>query len=618
MKVTIHWNRIFGLLLAIIVVFIAIICFKLINKSSQFDHQDIGQCDMHEAQEIIDNLCELYSLGQVTGSQCSSLCNNNATIKLAQCLSLSDSKIVLLMSMNTSSYVVLKSKRRYFDRQHTDLLFHDPIVSIPSALKTFYDIINSTLEGHMGSSITNLTHEHLIRRLFRHDRIENSVILLEKFDDVIVKYNDYYEHNLALSLTTELNTLFSLMTQHEFLLSNYYRSKHELMPKILGWCGHTYLTEHLTPLNHPMIEEQLYSDTWIPKAWLTNRLLQLVDSFDNELHAPLHLCDFQLSNLGISENGNIKLLDSDMAYFDRLIPLYPPDKCRKHSDCSYFDCSGYCDKRTRRCHLKRRINNNLQVLCDKILTKLLKSETIPLRLHDVLLSYVKKCSSPPGRYKRSNELKVGASSRLLRLMQVMLDGELRSANITSTKFCMADESVERFEIERIVDKRYRNNQLEYLIKWRGYPDSQNTWEPSSNIEGEQEADLLAEYEAFNKHQQQKIMNSGSRPAMNTQSPNKRRNDEMINSGLKKRPLGVGNNMQSVHTPTGFERGFEAEKVLGATDSAGELMLLVKWRQSDEADLVPARIVNMRCPSLVIDFYEQHSFWKRLPTLNQST
>ncbi len=39
---------------------------------------------------------------------------------------------------------------------------------------------------------------------------------------------------------------------------------------------------------------------------------------------------------------------------------------------------------------------------------------------------------------------------------------------------MADE---RYEIERIVDKRYRNNGLEYLIKWRGYPDSQNTWEP---------------------------------------------------------------------------------------------------------------------------------------------
>jgi len=92
---------------------------------------------------------------------------------------------------------------------------------------------------------------------------------------------------------------------------------------------------------------------------------------------------------------------------------------------------------------------------------------------------------------------------------------------------------------------------------------------------------------------------------------------MINTGLKKRSLGIGN-MQSSNTPTGFERGFEAEKVLGATDSAGELMLLVKWRQSNEADLVPARIVNVKCPSLVIDFYEQHSFWTRLPELNQTS
>ena len=92
---------------------------------------------------------------------------------------------------------------------------------------------------------------------------------------------------------------------------------------------------------------------------------------------------------------------------------------------------------------------------------------------------------------------------------------------------------------------------------------------------------------------------------------------MINNGMKKRPVGSGN-FQSSNTPTGFERGFEAEKVLGATDSAGELMLLVKWRQSNEADLVPARIVNVKCPELVIDFYEQHSFWTRLPKINQTT
>jgi len=435
MKITIHWDRIFGLTIALVVCWIAIEYFKYLHRYEHSNSDEIGQCDMHEAQNIIDNLCELYSLGQVSGPQCSSLCNTNATYTLAQCLSLSPSKVVLLLSAaNASSYVVLKSSRRYFDRQPNDLLFHDRILSIPMSLMTFHDIINITLERHMGFALTNFTREALIRRLFRHDRIDNTLILLEHFEDVIVKYNDYYEPNLALSLTTELNTLFSLITQHEFLLAHYYRSKHELMPTVLGWCGHMYLTEHLTPLSHPSLEEQLNSPSWVPKAWLSNRLLQLVDSFDNELHAPLHLCDLQLSNFGVSISGNVKLLDLDMAFFDRLIPIDPSTKCRSHADCSYFDCTSYCDRRTRKCHLNRRVNNNLQVLCEKVLQPLLQSETIPIRLHDVLLSYVQQCASPAGRYKRSNELKVAAPSRLLRLMQVMLSGELKQANISSSLF----------------------------------------------------------------------------------------------------------------------------------------------------------------------------------------
>ncbi|CAF1332199.1 unnamed protein product [Rotaria sordida] len=180
---------------------------------------------------------------------------------------------------------------------------------------------------------------------------------------------------------------------------------------------------------------------------------------------------------------------------------------------------------------------------------------------------------------------------------------------------MTGES-ERFEIERIVDKRYRNDRIEYLIKWRGYPESQNTWEPSSNVEGEQESELLAEYETHNKQQQQKILNSGLRSTINTLSSNTHRNDDVINNTMKKRSLGTSG-LQSLNTSNGFDRGFEAEKILGATDSAGELMLLVKWRHSDEADLVPARIVNVKCPRLVIEFYEQHSFWTRLPKINHN-
>ena len=38
-----------------------------------------------------------------------------------------------------------------------------------------------------------------------------------------------------------------------------------------------------------------------------------------------------------------------------------------------------------------------------------------------------------------------------------------------------------FEVEKILAHRTRNNGKEYLVKWLGYPDSDNTWEPDTNL-----------------------------------------------------------------------------------------------------------------------------------------
>ena len=56
MKITVHWDRVIGLTIAILVVFIAIQSFRLIHQADHYDSQEIGQCDMIEAQKIIDNL----------------------------------------------------------------------------------------------------------------------------------------------------------------------------------------------------------------------------------------------------------------------------------------------------------------------------------------------------------------------------------------------------------------------------------------------------------------------------------------------------------------------------------------------------------------------------------
>lgn len=72
--------------------------------------------------------------------------------------------------------------------------------------------------------------------------------------------------------------------------------------------------------------------------------------------------------------------------------------------------------------------------------------------------------------------------------------------------------------------------------------------------------------------------------------------------------GMTSNVLPIPEHNGFERGFEAEKILGATDANGELFFLLKFKEADQAEMVPATVANVKIPHMVIKFYEERLSW----------
>ncbi|XP_072394665.1 chromobox protein homolog 1-like [Diabrotica undecimpunctata] len=145
-----------------------------------------------------------------------------------------------------------------------------------------------------------------------------------------------------------------------------------------------------------------------------------------------------------------------------------------------------------------------------------------------------------------------------------------------------DEPIEEYTVEKIIDSRINERGVkEYLLKWIGYDHKDNTWEPEGHLDC---PSLIKEYE-MNKEKEK--------------SKNKKKVDEKRGKDDKK-----------AH---GFDRGLEPEKIIGATDTSGSLMFLMKWVGTDEADLVPAKQANVKCPQVVIKFYEERLTWSAPPS-----
>ncbi|KAL5283962.1 HP1C family protein [Megaselia abdita] len=136
------------------------------------------------------------------------------------------------------------------------------------------------------------------------------------------------------------------------------------------------------------------------------------------------------------------------------------------------------------------------------------------------------------------------------------------------------EPEEGFSVEKVIDKRITvEGRIEYLLKWRGYTDADNTWEPEVNCNCPH---------LIKKFEEDRLI-------------------KLKESNIKKvkKPK-----IEEVVKPRGYDRELPIDKIVGAaTHPSGEVMYLVKWQFCDEFDMVSGKLVKEKSPEALLDFFQ---------------
>nr|XP_046256189.1 chromobox protein homolog 3b [Scatophagus argus]XP_046256190.1 chromobox protein homolog 3b [Scatophagus argus] len=171
--------------------------------------------------------------------------------------------------------------------------------------------------------------------------------------------------------------------------------------------------------------------------------------------------------------------------------------------------------------------------------------------------------------------------------------------------------VQEFVVEKIIRRRIFNGRVEYFLKWKGFTDAENTWEPEDNLDC---PELIEEF-LRNAQFSEEIEEEGTAQELIPKEEMTEQETEIscMHSQQQVRTMQSDSgvlepNDEHSDAPANLGTYLEPECIIGSTDRQGELMFLVKWKNSDDVALLPAREASARCPQMVIDFYEQKLTW----------
>ncbi|EFP03572.1 hypothetical protein CRE_19236 [Caenorhabditis remanei] len=150
-----------------------------------------------------------------------------------------------------------------------------------------------------------------------------------------------------------------------------------------------------------------------------------------------------------------------------------------------------------------------------------------------------------------------------------------------------------FVVERILNKRTTRNGPEFLIKWKGFPETDSSWEPRKNLQCDR---IIEEYERMAARV------TGRRPQSPTyERPYETRRGYGFVRGDTSQPSTSAASAPSKQPHVDWV-GKSVVHILGMTKAPGTMHFLCKMNDGS-VTLVPDHIVHERFPNQSIKFYE---------------
>ncbi|XP_014003301.2 chromobox protein homolog 3 isoform X2 [Salmo salar] len=179
---------------------------------------------------------------------------------------------------------------------------------------------------------------------------------------------------------------------------------------------------------------------------------------------------------------------------------------------------------------------------------------------------------------------------------------------TTTLSTTTPPVVQEFVVEKIIHRRVSNGRVEYYLKWKGFTDADNTWEPEDNLVcPELIEEFLRNLCLSGENQVEEENLQSVEPELVPKEELAEQETEIVYSEQRHNDLQEPADRES-DSPTALTCPLEAERIIGSTDRHGELMFLIKWKNRDEVALLSAREASARYPEVVVAFYEDKLTW----------